>query len=106
MQNDELEEARLLFFQLHQSANRAREEMTTIREIVARAQEHAANVVAGNVNAAHANHEVDDADALDNNEGLGIYQFGQLVDTGRPSRLCASQIRHLRKSGRSLNVCV
>lgn len=47
MQNDELEEARLLFFQLHQSANRAREEMTTIREIVARAQEHAANVVAG-----------------------------------------------------------
>ena len=35
MQNDELEEARLLFFQLHQSANRAREEMTTIREIVA-----------------------------------------------------------------------
>ncbi len=49
MQNDELEEARLEFFQLHQLADRAREEFYIIRQLVARAAAHAANSVANDV---------------------------------------------------------
>jgi hypothetical protein len=54
--SDELDEARLEFCQLHQLADRAREEMSNIRQIVARAEQHAAaNAVVANVpnNVAH-----------------------------------------------------
>jgi hypothetical protein len=43
--SDELEEARLEFFQLHQLADRAREEMSNIRQLVAQAAANAANFV-------------------------------------------------------------